>query len=95
MRDFVNHLPPTEDSALFREQNPRSWWWTAEIDFMAAILHTLQLANWQRAGKGPQPKPVKRPDDSKRVRGGSEPKTVAELAERRKLLKAAREVDSG
>jgi len=88
LRDFINHLPPTQESALFRAQHPKSWWWTAETDFMAAILHTLQLANWQRAGKGPQPKPIKRPDDRHdRGRGGKyEPQSAADLAERRKRM---------
>ncbi len=86
-------MPPVQESALFREQHPRSWWWTAEVDFMAAILHTLQLANWQRAGKGPQPKPVKRPDDKPKRKGrGFEPTSAKDLAERRKRLRERKAV---
>jgi len=33
---------------VFRAQHPKSWWWTAEIDFLAAMLHTLQLAKYAR-----------------------------------------------
>jgi len=88
LRDFIQHLPPTEDSAVFREQHPKSWWWTAEIDFLSAILHTLQLANWQRSGKGSQPKPIKRPEDRPAGRGGKfEPQSAADLAERRKQMR--------
>ena len=86
MRDFIQHLPPTQESAVFREQHPKSWWWTAEIDFLSAILHTLQLANWQRAGgKGDRPKPVKRPKEDPR-RG---PKSAKDLAERKQRLRKA------
>ena len=87
LRDIINGMAPTEKSALFRDQHPKSWWWTAEVDFMSVILHTLQLANWQRAGKGPQPKPIKRPDDTKRRSRGYEPKSAGELAERRKRMR--------
>jgi len=60
---------------------------------MAAILHTVQLANWQRAGKGAQPKPIKRPDDKpKRKRQGLEPSSAKDLAERRKRMQTMREV---
>jgi hypothetical protein len=94
LRDVINGIAPTQESALFREQNPKSWWWTAEIDFMAALLHTMQLANWQRAGKGPQPKPVKRPDDTPKRRRGLEPRSAADLTERRKRMRQ-RKAESG
>lgn len=87
MRDFIQHLPPTQESAVFREQHPKSWWWTAEIDFLSAILHTLQLANWQRSGKGSQPKPIKRPEDKPNRGGKLEPQSAADLAERRKQMR--------
>lgn len=52
---------------------------------MAAILHALQAANWQRAGgKGPKPDTVKKPRDAKPGRGA--PQTLEELAERKKAL---------
>ena len=74
---------------MFRAQHPKSWWWTAEIDFLAAMLHTLQLANWQRSGRGSQPKPIKRPEDKpNRGKGGKlEPQSAADLAERRKRMR--------
>lgn len=89
VRDFIQHLPPDGQSAIFREQHPKSWWWTAEIDFLAAILHTVQLANWQRSGKGQQPKPIKRPEDRPTGRRGGtfEPQSAADLAERRKQMR--------
>jgi hypothetical protein len=56
-------LPPTADSAYFRALHPKSWWWTPQTDFLAEILAAVQGGNWQRGGgKGPQPQPVKRPD---------------------------------
>ncbi|KZM68478.1 hypothetical protein [Nocardia terpenica] len=62
---LVAHLPPTPDSALFRARYPRSWYWTADIDFLSMILYTLQGANWQRGGgQGDKPTPVTRPVES-------------------------------
>jgi hypothetical protein len=93
LRDIIQHLPPDGTSALFRRNNPRTWWWSAEVDFSAALLHTGQLANWQRAGKGSQPKPIKKPIERALDAGtkGIEPQSAADLAERRAALKAKRE----
>jgi hypothetical protein len=86
LRDFVNNLPPTPASALFRAEHPKSWWWTPEADFLSAILFGIQLANWQRAGgKRSKPKPVQRPNDPPTNKYG--PKTGDELAARRKQLR--------
>lgn len=84
LRDFLNHLPPVTDTALYRAMNPRSWWWTPEMDFFAAVLNTLQWANWQRGnGKGEKPKPVKRPKEEPK----KGPKSVDELLARRKTVR--------
>ena len=94
LRDIIQHLPPDGSSALFRRNNPKTWWWSAEVDFAAALLHTGQLANWQRAGKGSQPKPIKKPIERKVLDAGTkgfEPQSAADLAERRAALKAKRE----
>lgn len=86
LRDFIRHLPPDGSSALFRVLHPKSWWWTPDHDFFAALLTSLQLANWQRAGgKGDRPKPVKRPKEDPR-RG---PKSAKDLAERKQRLRKA------
>lgn len=84
LRDFVAHLPPMPDSALYRAQNPKSWWWTPEMDFLAAILNTGQWGNWQRGnGKGDKPRAIKRPkEDPKKG-----PKSADELQARRSKVR--------
>lgn len=103
-RDFIEWLPPTGDSALFRARHPQSWWVTPEVRFLAMVVHVLQLANWQRAGgkkAGAAPKPVVLPEDKEIT-----VKTDEDLAEKRqsqaahlKRRRAARkkraEVDNG
>lgn len=85
---FLEHLPPTGESALYREQHPDSWWWTPDHEFLAAILVTVQAANWQRGGgKGPQPQIIKKPQNKPRNKGFQEPHTAQDLAERRQALK--------
>ena len=84
LRAFVNNLPPTGDSALYRFLHPNSWWWGPECDFWAAQLHSLQTANWQRGGgQGSRPKLVKRPVDPTQKQLLHGPKTVDELKQRR------------
>lgn len=86
LRAFIRQLPPTGESAVYRAQHPKSWWWTAEIDFLAANLHALQSGNWQRGGgRGPQPKPVTRPKDPK---PGTKPTptTLEEARQRKQAL---------
>lgn len=39
----------------------RATWSTTEY-MLANVVDALNAANWQRAGKGPRPKPVKRPE---------------------------------
>lgn len=64
--------------------NPDSWWWETDFDFLAGILNAVQWGNWQRGGgKGDKPKPVKRP----REKPKKGPKTVDELAARKRALK--------
>lgn len=73
---------------MYRAINPRTWWWTPQVDFLAAILYSLQVANWQRGGgKGSKPKPVKRPTEVKA--GRNLPKDRDELAARRQKLRDA------
>jgi len=92
LRDIIAHLPPDGSSALFRRNNPKTWWWDASVDFAAAQLHTGQLANWQRAGRGSQPKPIKKPTERGPGRNlGFEPSSAKDLAERRAAMKAKRE----
>jgi hypothetical protein len=51
---------------LYRARNPRSWWWTPEIEFHAKELHALQGANWQRSkSKKDPPKPITRPKETR------------------------------
>ena len=87
LRDFVSHLPPSGESALFRVQHPKSWWWTPEIEFIAAVLTATQWGNWQRGGgKGDKPKPVKRPKEKPRARVKVDPRSAQDLAEKRRKL---------
>jgi len=78
-RSFINGLPPTGESAFYRARKPKSWWRTPEIDFLASILYTGQVANRQRADRGPWPKMVKLPEDHDPA-----VKTAEELAAKRK-----------
>ena len=92
MRDFIAHLPPVADCAFYRAQYPSSWWWTSEMDFLAALLVTGQWANWQRGGgKGDKPKPVKRPKEAPK----KGPKSTDDLEARRNAVKRRRAVTSG
>ena len=63
-KNFLQWLPPTGESAYFRARHPNSWWWSADTDFLSAILCAVEGGNWQRGGgKGKQPSLVKRPSD--------------------------------
>jgi hypothetical protein len=94
-------LPPSGESAYFRARHPRSWWWTPDTDFLAAILCAVQGGNWQRGGgKGRQPEQITRPSDTPpAVRSGAELNARraamdAELA-RRAAAKKRREQQKG
>lgn len=90
LKDFIEHLPPSGDSALFRAQHPRTWWWTPMFDFLAAILLGLQQGNWQRGGgKGPKPEPVKRPAEKRRSTVHTDPVSAADLAAKKARIKKA------
>lgn len=53
------------ESRLFQALEPELSEWTTDTDLLAAILHTLQGANWQRAGgRGRKPKPIERPQSA-------------------------------
>lgn len=71
---MLRQLPPLGTSAYFRARKPRSWWKTVDHDLLAGILYAAEGANWQRGGcKGPEPKPVKFPEDREiRVKDASE-----------------------
>lgn len=95
LRDFLTHLPPTGESAVFRAQHPQSWWWTPELDFIGAVLTAIQWGNWQRGGgKGDKPKPVKRPKEKpKKVRPAM---TAQDVTSRRQALnQSVGKVDDG
>lgn len=82
LRDFVEWLPPTGDSALWRSRKPKSWWVTPEVRYLASVQHVGELANWQRAGgkkAGPAPKPPKFPEDTE-----LSVKSEGELSEKRR-----------
>ena len=96
LRDFVNHLPPSQDCALYRVQHPQSWWWTPDIDFLGAVLTAIQWGNWQRGGgKGDKPQAVKRPVDKPKSAPGSMPASSAELKARKEALKQSMERTHG
>jgi hypothetical protein len=88
-RAFIEHLEPSPRSAFFRAQYPKSYWWTPDIEFLAAIAGSLQSANWQRGGgKGPRPKPMKRPKETrKKISKSVDPKTGNELVAKRQALR--------
>lgn len=90
LKAFIAGLPAGGESALFRVLNPKSWWWTPQIDFLAAVLFAVQVANWQRSGgKGAKPKMMTRPVDAKK--GRNAPTSKDELAARRRKLAEAQE----
>lgn len=79
-KDFVEWLPPTGESALWRARKPQSWWVTPEIKFLTTAIHVLELANWQRGGGrkggGVKPQPIRLPED--REVKIKDPETLAE-----------------
>lgn len=50
LRDWLEHLPPTGGSALFRARRPHDWWYDWPVRIAAYQLLALQGANWQRGG---------------------------------------------
>jgi len=87
-RAFINNLEPSSRSALYRAQYPKSWWWTPEMDFLAAITHAVQSANWQRGGgRGPRPKPMKRPKEARKKTAKTvDPQSGNELAAKKQAM---------
>jgi len=54
--------------------------WSPELHMLANIFDTLASGNWQRGGgKGPRPKPVKRPRVDKNVQTFGKPKAFADV----------------
>ncbi len=54
-RSFLEWMPPTADSALFRARHPKSWNWDRNTELLSYILYAVQGANWQRAGGDTNP----------------------------------------
>ena len=84
-------------SALWRSRKPKSWWVTQELQFLAGVLYSVQVANRQRAKRGPWPEQVKFPED-REVRFKSPEQAAAQkkrmrdhLAKRRAQIKAAKQ----
>lgn len=58
----INSCARDRGSRLFEAINPHLVDYTPDTELLAAILHALQGANWQRGGgTGPAPKPLERP----------------------------------
>lgn len=57
---LVANLPG--GSALWRAAGVDAGW-TEEAHLLATVVDVLQLANWQRGGKGQKPNPLLRPTD--------------------------------
>lgn len=57
---YIRYLP--RDSALGRALLGEAADWSPEMHRLTDVAELLAGANWQRAnGKGPKPKPIKRP----------------------------------
>ncbi|GEM_PF-2549822 len=88
LKDFLQWLPPSGDSAWYRARKPQTWWVTPEMQLMAGLLFAVEGGNWQRGGgQGPQPKPVKFPEEMKL--GGID--SAKDLAERKERLRRRKE----
>lgn len=55
---LLEELP--RESRVARLVNPRAEWGATE-HLLATAVDVLQMANWQRQGKGARPKPLPRP----------------------------------
>lgn len=57
---FVRFLPRTSQTAQAAHGSD----WSAELHMLANVVDLLAWSNWQRGGgRGPKPKPLKRPRD--------------------------------
>lgn len=97
LRVLIRYAPPSPDLALYRAQNPKSWWWTPDFDMWSLLLLSLQGANWQRSGgdEDSRPQLLSRPlEDRESVVVVEDPDAVPvdeiadELARRRKQISA-------
>lgn len=87
-RDFINWLPPTQDSAFYRSRKPKSWWVTPQLQYLAAMQYVLEAANWQRGGgTGEKPEPPKFPEDRDIPKWSNEDLSDKRLAAREHLRK--------
>lgn len=66
---LVEHLPDTNATRRSLGDDAADWGLTEHL--LAAAVDCLRAANWQRSGKGRQPKPIPRPGVQ------SEPRPVA------------------
>lgn len=77
--DYCQHAP--RDSQLAYAVHGETVLWGVTDHLLAAVVDALNAANWQRGGgKGPRPKPVKRPgvdDGSKTL--GSQPIAIKDF----------------
>lgn len=82
-KHFLEWLPPTGDSALFRARHPKSWNWDRNTEMLSYILYALQGANWQRAGgdsnsANQRPELIQRPSEIDSVKeSGSDEETFS------------------
>jgi hypothetical protein len=73
---WVKFLPTS--SQLYQSVHGAQW--SPELHMLANIFDTLASGNWQRGGgKGPRPKPVKRPGADKNVQTFGKPKPFADV----------------
>lgn len=70
LKVLVEQLP--SESRLVRAVNPAAEWGPKE-HLLAGIFDVLQLANWQRSGRGSRPKPLPRPGKKDRRLGTARP----------------------
>lgn len=68
LRVLMSQLP--RESRLVRRLDPRAEW-SATDHLLASVIEALRAGNWQRGGgKGPRPRPLKRPGQEQGKRMG-------------------------
>lgn len=95
--NLVTYLPL--DAAYVHGRVGERLAWSPEAYLLADVVDVLQAGNWQRGGgKGPRPKPLHRPGDTRRrhIKGNSYSKAEFDAVYARALAKAAeREASDG
>lgn len=71
---YTGELPPAKAAVLIaqlpmhsrtvRAAGGKEAVWSTHEHLLAHILDATRAGNWQRAGKGPKPKPIKRPGEA-------------------------------